>query len=219
MWPTVDIEEMLPSKYKKGPSRHTKLRFREHDVTCSRMMMPGLTCRCTKCDKFGNNSRKFQSNEHDPNALKRKVAYHKLAILHYSLLTMCYKLMVPYVMEKNIKNQEKTPTASTEGVDTANANEGVDEPEIDAIIEDMLASFDGQPFQVQHSQIYNPTHVPVEDIMEAINNVGPGSSMYAPSEPDDTIDDSQGPSKEDPKSGTCLPNMKSCDDISRKTSQ
>lgn len=83
MWPTVDIEEMLPSKHKKGPSRHTKLRFREHDERCSRMMRPGLTCRCTKCDKFGNNSRKFQSNEHGPNALKRKVAYHKLAILHF----------------------------------------------------------------------------------------------------------------------------------------
>lgn len=55
--------------------------------------------------------------------------------------------------------------------------------------------------------------------MEVMNNVGLGSSMYALLEPDDTIDDSQGPSKEDPKSGTCLRNMKSWDEISRKMTQ
>ena len=31
MWPTVDVENMLPPQYKKGPGRPKKLRFREQD--------------------------------------------------------------------------------------------------------------------------------------------------------------------------------------------
>lgn len=40
--------------------------------------------------------------------------------------------------------------------------------------------------------------------------------MSSPLEFDETIDDSQGPSKEDPELGTCLRNIKSWDEISRK---
>lgn len=81
MWPTMNIEEMLQPKYKKDPCGLKKLRFREHDETLSRMRRLYAAYRCTKCDKFGHNSRKCESNEHDPNALKRKASYHKLTML------------------------------------------------------------------------------------------------------------------------------------------
>ncbi|KAI5428387.1 hypothetical protein KIW84_033394 [Lathyrus oleraceus] len=72
MWSNVDVEDMLPPQYKKGLGRPKKLRFREHDETGSRMRRSGVAYRCTKCDKFGHNSRKCQRNEQDPNTLKRK---------------------------------------------------------------------------------------------------------------------------------------------------
>lgn len=48
MWLTVDVEDRLPSQYKKGPCRPKKLRFREHDEIGSRMRRHGLTYRYTK---------------------------------------------------------------------------------------------------------------------------------------------------------------------------
>lgn len=55
MWANVDVEDMLPPKYKKGPCRHDKLKFRENDETGSRMRKFGVAYRCTKCDNFGHN--------------------------------------------------------------------------------------------------------------------------------------------------------------------
>ncbi|CAK8568814.1 unnamed protein product [Lathyrus sativus] len=72
MWHAVDVENMFPHQYKKGPSRPKKLRFREQDESGSRIKRHGVAYRCTKCDKFGHNLRKCQSKEQDPNALKRK---------------------------------------------------------------------------------------------------------------------------------------------------
>ncbi|CAK8562212.1 unnamed protein product [Lathyrus sativus] len=63
---------MPPPSFKKGPGRPKKLTWREHDETGSRMRSPGVAYRCTKCDKFGHNSRKCQSIIQDTNALKRK---------------------------------------------------------------------------------------------------------------------------------------------------
>lgn len=50
--------------------------------------------------------------------------------------------------------QRKTPKTKgkshvSESVEATNANEGVDDLKIDAIIEEMLASFDDQPSQEQ----------------------------------------------------------------------
>ncbi|KAI5398136.1 hypothetical protein KIW84_063796 [Lathyrus oleraceus] len=43
MWSNVDVEDMLPPQYKKGPGRPKKLRFKEHDETWSRMRRSGVT--------------------------------------------------------------------------------------------------------------------------------------------------------------------------------
>lgn len=58
MWPTVDIEDMLPPLYKKGLGRPKKLRYKDHDETMSMMRRPRVAYRCAKCDKFGHNSNK-----------------------------------------------------------------------------------------------------------------------------------------------------------------
>jgi len=55
MWPEVDIEEPLPPHYKRGSGRPEKLRIREVDDFGTRMRRPGVSYRCTKCDKFGHN--------------------------------------------------------------------------------------------------------------------------------------------------------------------
>jgi hypothetical protein len=75
MWPQVDIEEPLPPHYKRGPGRPKKLRIREVDELGSRMRRPGVSYRCTKCDKFGHNKRKCKSTTQDPNAAKRQVNF------------------------------------------------------------------------------------------------------------------------------------------------
>ncbi|XP_058773980.1 uncharacterized protein LOC131648214 [Vicia villosa] len=73
MWPSVEVGDMLPPTYKKGPGRPRKLRIIEHDENGSRMGSPGVNYRCTKCDSIGHNSRKCQSQEQNPAALMRKV--------------------------------------------------------------------------------------------------------------------------------------------------
>lgn len=73
MWPNVDVEDMLPPPFKKGPGIPRKLRFMGHDENGSRMRSPSVSYRCTKCDKYGHNSRKCQSKEQYCVALKRKV--------------------------------------------------------------------------------------------------------------------------------------------------
>ncbi|MCH98703.1 hypothetical protein A2U01_0019709, partial [Trifolium medium] len=42
MWPNVEVDEMLPPTYKKGPGRPKKLRFREQDEGSARMRRPGV---------------------------------------------------------------------------------------------------------------------------------------------------------------------------------
>jgi hypothetical protein len=78
MWPEVDIEEPLPPHYKRGAGRPKKLRIREVDELGTRMRRPGVSYRCTKCDKFGHNYRRCKSTIQDPNAAKRKVYYFNL---------------------------------------------------------------------------------------------------------------------------------------------
>lgn len=51
------------------------IRFRENDESGSRTRRLGISYMCTKCDKYGHNSRKCQSKEEDLDVLKRKVTY------------------------------------------------------------------------------------------------------------------------------------------------
>jgi len=75
MWPEVDIQGPLPPHFKSGPGRPKKLRIREVDELGTRMRRPGVSYRCTKCDKFGHNKRRCKSTIHDPNDAKRKVYF------------------------------------------------------------------------------------------------------------------------------------------------
>ena len=60
--------------YKKGPGRPRKLRIREcGEEGARRRRLPGVSYRCTKCDKFGHNAQTCKSTTQDPNGLKRKV--------------------------------------------------------------------------------------------------------------------------------------------------
>ncbi|XP_058773017.1 uncharacterized protein LOC131647121 [Vicia villosa] len=72
MWPEVETEELLPPTYKKGPGRPRKLRIRETGEEGARRRLPGVSYRCTRCDKIGHNVKSCKSKKQDPNALKRK---------------------------------------------------------------------------------------------------------------------------------------------------
>ncbi|XP_058767169.1 uncharacterized protein LOC131640807 [Vicia villosa] len=72
MWPDVDTEELLPPSYKKGPGRPRKLRIRETGEEGARRRLPGVSYRCTKCDKVGHNVKSCKSKKQHPNGLKRK---------------------------------------------------------------------------------------------------------------------------------------------------
>jgi len=50
-----------------------KLRIREFDENGGRMRRPGVTYRCTKCDKIGHNKRRCKSDVQHPEAAKRQV--------------------------------------------------------------------------------------------------------------------------------------------------
>ncbi|CAK8532014.1 unnamed protein product [Lathyrus sativus] len=136
MWPNVDVEEMLPPKYKKEPCRPKKLRFIEHGKTGSRMRMSDVAYRCTKCDQYGHNSRKYKRNEQNPNALKRK--------------RKILRTKGKSVTRNDDVGMGKT-TAGNDDISMAivvarNDNEGVkqgwNDPELDAVIEEMMASYD-----------------------------------------------------------------------------
>jgi hypothetical protein len=75
MWPEVDVEEMLPPAYKRGPGRPKKLRRREPDEDPNKGRT-ATTYRCTKCNKHGHNTRSCISQVIDPEAQKRKVKQH-----------------------------------------------------------------------------------------------------------------------------------------------
>ena len=73
MWPEVESDEILPPNYKRGSGRPKKLRIREFDENGGRMRRPGVTYRCTKCDKIGHNKRRCKSDVQHPEAAKRQV--------------------------------------------------------------------------------------------------------------------------------------------------
>ncbi|XP_058751316.1 uncharacterized protein LOC131624382 [Vicia villosa] len=72
MWPEVESDELLPPMFKKGPGRPRKLRIRETGEDGARRRLPGVSYRCTTCDKFGHNAQSCKSSVQDQNALKRK---------------------------------------------------------------------------------------------------------------------------------------------------
>ncbi|XP_058769018.1 uncharacterized protein LOC131642868 [Vicia villosa] len=73
MWPEVQSDPIIPPMYKRGPGRPKKLRIREcGEDGARRRRFPGVSYRCTKCDKFGHNAQTCKSTTQDPNALKRK---------------------------------------------------------------------------------------------------------------------------------------------------
>ncbi|CAL5214105.1 unnamed protein product [Lathyrus oleraceus] len=118
-WPNMDIEDMLPPQYKKGPCKPKKLRFIEHDESGSRMSRHGVAYRCTKYDKFGNNSRKCHSKEHDLNALKRK--------------------------KRTPRTKAFANDAEIEGVSKINAPEsvhGINDPNLDAQLKERMTYFE-----------------------------------------------------------------------------
>ncbi|KAI5388074.1 hypothetical protein KIW84_073964 [Lathyrus oleraceus] len=57
---------------KKSPDKPRKLRIRECGEDGAIIRFPGVSYRCTKCDKFGHNIQSCKSKKEDPNALKRK---------------------------------------------------------------------------------------------------------------------------------------------------
>ncbi|XP_058725696.1 uncharacterized protein LOC131596990 [Vicia villosa] len=72
VWPIVESEYILPPDYKKGPGRPRKLRIRETGEEGARRRLPGVSYRCTRCDKIGHNIKSCKSKVQDPSALKRK---------------------------------------------------------------------------------------------------------------------------------------------------
>ncbi|XP_058766938.1 uncharacterized protein LOC131640561 [Vicia villosa] len=77
MWLEVESEELLPPIYKKGPGRPRKLRIMEAGEEGDRRRLPGVSYRCTKCDKIRHNVKSCKSKKQHPNALKikKKVRY------------------------------------------------------------------------------------------------------------------------------------------------
>lgn len=82
MWPTIEVEDMLPPQYKRGPGRPKKLRRREADENpkTGKHNTRGLN-RCTNCGQPGHNARGCKRTEVNPSAQQRKV-YNHLNILY-----------------------------------------------------------------------------------------------------------------------------------------
>lgn len=73
MWLVVDVEEMLPPTYKRGPGRPKKLRRREADEeTAGKYKRQCTRYICTKCGEAGHNHRSCKSTQVNPIAQKRK---------------------------------------------------------------------------------------------------------------------------------------------------
>jgi len=69
IWPEVEVEEMLPPSYKRGPDRPKKQRRGEPDEDPNKGRTT-TTYRCTKCNKHGHNTRSCISQVTDPEAKK-----------------------------------------------------------------------------------------------------------------------------------------------------
>lgn len=73
MWPSprVEVEEMLPPAYKRGPGRPKKLRVRApHEDPSKRKTK--TTYQCTRCGAEGHKCTTCKAVEVNPNAAKRK---------------------------------------------------------------------------------------------------------------------------------------------------
>ncbi|CAK8536741.1 unnamed protein product [Lathyrus sativus] len=143
---------MLPLSFKKGPGRPRRLRFRELYENGSRTRRPGVSYRRTKCNKIGHNSRKCQSKEENPAALKRK-------------------RKTPRVKPANTNG--KVDELAVESAVDENA---IDEPavdyfhgEIDASIEAMVASIEAKYQENQSSQIVNLTPNTTEVVADTMS--------------------------------------------------
>ncbi|CAK8567531.1 unnamed protein product [Lathyrus sativus] len=71
MWPEVNVEEMLPPSYKRGPDRPKKLRRKEPDEDHKKVRTQ-TSCCCTKCGVHGHNARSCSVLVPDLEAQKRK---------------------------------------------------------------------------------------------------------------------------------------------------
>lgn len=58
MWSKVEANELHTPLYKKGPIRLKKQRFRKMGESGLRIKGLGVSHRCAKCDKLGQNSRR-----------------------------------------------------------------------------------------------------------------------------------------------------------------
>lgn len=73
----VQCEEMLPLQYKRGPRQPKKLRKRQSHEEPNKIkyVRQGISYRCTKCDKFGQNNRSCKNKIVNPEAQQRKVTF------------------------------------------------------------------------------------------------------------------------------------------------
>lgn len=72
MWYGVDIEEMLPLNYKRGPGRSKKLRRREPDKDPNKRNTWKIYC-WIRCGIHGHSAKSCSCLVVDPKAKKRKV--------------------------------------------------------------------------------------------------------------------------------------------------
>lgn len=85
MWPKVNVEEMLPPTYKRGPGKPKKLRRREPNEETNKGKTQISYC-YTRYGVLGHNARSRTNLVVDPEAQKRKIymiiyLYHLLMLL------------------------------------------------------------------------------------------------------------------------------------------
>ncbi|XP_058757199.1 uncharacterized protein LOC131630445 [Vicia villosa] len=124
MWPIVESEDLLPPDYKKGPGRPRKLRIRETGEEGARRRLPGVSYRCTRCDKIGHNIKSCKSKVQDPSALKRKKKGQLRTATNASVDTPSASAVnTNEVNEVNAANPTKVNAANPTEVNAANPTE------------------------------------------------------------------------------------------------
>ncbi|CAL5192300.1 unnamed protein product [Lathyrus oleraceus] len=78
MWPEIDMEEMLPPSYKRGPGRPKKLRRREPNEDPNKGRTQ-TSYYCTRYGIHGTSKRSCTSQVVGPEAQKRKRKPKKIA--------------------------------------------------------------------------------------------------------------------------------------------
>ncbi|XP_058777048.1 uncharacterized protein LOC131651395 [Vicia villosa] len=146
MWPEVESEELLPPNYKKGPGRPRKLRIRESGEEGARRRLPGVSYRCTKCDKVGHNVKTCKSKRQNQSAMKRK------------------KKMRPNASEEGTSNAGSQSATNNEegqhnpGNQSATNNEENEDTKIDSLFgdvtDDMISSIPDIHSQASTSNNY-----------------------------------------------------------------